>query len=98
VRKRRMSPDGTPVFQQKRVDLQIGLDIATVVTGSRADIVAILSGDSDLLPAVEMAKNSGVIVRLVHGPKVTYHNDLWDAADGRKQISSEVIARCRRDL
>ncbi len=94
---RGIADDGTPVFQQKRVDLQIGLDIATVVTASRADIVAILSGDSDLLPAVEMAKNNGVIVRLVHGPRVTYHNDLWDAADERKQISSEVIARCRRD-
>lgn len=89
--------DGTPVFQQKRIDLQIGLDIATVVAMKRADIVAILSGDSDLLPALNMAKDTGVIVRLVHGPRGTYHNDLWDAADERKQISPEVIGQCRQD-
>jgi uncharacterized LabA/DUF88 family protein len=88
--------DGSPIFQQKRVDLQIGLDIATVVTRGRADIVAMVSGDSDLLPAVQMAKDSGVIVRLIHGPKVTYHGDLWEAADERKQISSETIALCSR--
>ena len=63
----------------------------------RADIVAILSGDSDLLPALNMAKDTGVIVRLVHGPRDTYHNDLWDAADERKQMSPELIARCRHD-
>lgn len=63
----------------------------------RADIIAILSGDSDLLPAVEMAKDTGIIVRLVHGPRGTYHGDLWDAADERKEITLDVIDKCRVD-
>ncbi|QUL99060.1 MAG: NYN domain-containing protein [Candidatus Fermentithermobacillus carboniphilus] len=68
--------DGKPIFQQKRIDLQIGLDVASLVFNQRIDTIAIVSGDSDLIPAIELAKNNGIIIRLVHGPKPTYHQDL----------------------
>jgi uncharacterized LabA/DUF88 family protein len=82
---------GNPIFQQKRVDLQIGLDIATLVFRDRIDTICVISGDSDLLPVVELAKNYGIIARLVHGRIQTYHQDLWDNADERCEITQAVI-------
>lgn len=91
---------GNPVFIQKRLDLQMGLDIATLVFGQRVDMIVLVSGDSDLIPAVELAKNNGVLVRLIHGPrseKTDYHQDLWDLVDERREITDDVIQRLLRD-
>lgn len=82
---------GNPIFQQKRVDLQMGLDIASLASKGRVEMIVLVSGDSDLMPAVEFAKNESILVRLVHGPRQTYHQDLWDKVDERKEISEELI-------
>ncbi|REJ38013.1 MAG: hypothetical protein DIU84_02180 [Bacillota bacterium] len=42
-------------------------------------MIVLVTGDRDLIPAVEMAQSAGVLVRLVHGPKHTYHSELWTA-------------------
>ncbi|MGE5486122.1 MAG: NYN domain-containing protein [Ignavibacteriales bacterium] len=83
--------DGRPLFAQKGVDLQLGLDAATLVFHDRIDTLALLAGDSDLLPAVKLAKNHGVVVKLVHGPKQTYNVELWEAADERLEITTHAI-------
>lgn len=88
---------GSPVYQQKRVDLQLGLDIASVVSRGRVQMIVLVSGDSDLIPAVQFAQQEAVLVRLVHGPKHTYHQDLWDIADERYEITQDVIDRCLMD-
>ena len=60
---------GRPIFQQKRVDLMIGLDIAGLAAKKRITHAAVFSGDSDLLPAVEEAQREGIAVWLVHDPR-----------------------------
>lgn len=85
--------NGSPIFQQKRIDLQIGLDIAALALKERIDVIALVSGDSDIIPAINFAKDNAVIVRLVHGPRNTYHTDLWELADERLEITSDVIRR-----
>lgn len=40
-----------PIFQQKRVDLQLGLDLASIVTKTPIEMVVLVAGDSDMLPA-----------------------------------------------
>lgn len=87
---------GAPVYQQKQVDLQLGLDIASVVSRGVVRMIVLVSGDSDLIPAVTFAKQEAVLVRLVHGPKQTYHQDLWNIADERFEITQEVIDALRR--
>lgn len=87
--------DGRPLFAQKGVDLQLGLDAATLVFHDRIDVLALLAGDSDLLPAVRLAKNYGVVVKLVHGPHRTYNAELWETADERIEITAEAIRALR---
>ena len=90
---------GSPIFQQKRVDLQLGLDFALLAGKRQISHAALLSGDSDLIPAVAVAKQEGVSVWLVHGPrrsaegKPTYAQDLWDAADERVELDEAFMGR-----
>jgi uncharacterized LabA/DUF88 family protein len=85
---------GSPIFEQKRVDLMLGLDVASLVSKTRIALVAIVAGDGDLLPIVKRAKDEGVIVRLIHGPKSTYEQDLWDEADERQEVTPEIVTAC----
>ena len=90
--------EGKPIFQQKRTDLMFGLDMALLAAKHQVTHLALLSGDSDLLPAIEAAKQEGVVVWLVHGPRHTYANDLWTAADNRMVVDrafANEIARKR---
>lgn len=64
-------------------------------------MVVIMSGDSDMIPAVAMARNEGVVVRLAVGPKsvagtANYHQDLWDQVDERLLLTQADIDKLRR--
>ncbi len=80
-----------PILAQKRVDLQMGLDIATVVTRGSVTAIGILSGDSDFVPAVNLAKDNSVLVRHIHGPRGTYSEDLWRLSDERLEMTEATI-------
>jgi uncharacterized LabA/DUF88 family protein len=61
------------------------------------------SGDSDLIPAVEVAQQEGVCLWLVHGPSrsrangtSTHARELWDAADERIELTPAFIAPLAR--
>ena len=88
---------GAPIFQQKRVDLLLGLDFALLAGKQQITHAAIVSGDSDLLPAVVVAKREGVAVWLVHGPRRTkkgeasYAQELWDAVDDRLEMTQDFM-------
>jgi len=73
--------------------LQIGLDLASLVSRGRVDLVALVAGDSDLLPAVRRVQEDGALVRHIHGSKASYDQDLWDEADERRAITDEIVAR-----
>ena len=87
---------GRPIFQQKRVDLMLGLDIAGLAAKQQITHAAVLSGDSDLLPAVGAAQQEGVVVWLVHGPPSTYARELWELADDRLSIDRGFMDRIER--
>ena len=52
--------DFVPDLRQKGVDMRIGLDIASITLKSQADIIVLVSGDSDFVPAAKMARREGV--------------------------------------
>lgn len=87
---------GAPIYQQKGVDLRIGLDIALLSAKHQVTHAAIVSGDSDLLPALEAAQNEGTVVWLVHGPTNTYARELWNRADARLSIDAAFLKRVER--
>ena len=90
---RGLDSKGQPIFQQKRVDIMLGLDIALLSAKRQITHIAIVSGDSDLLPAFEVAATEGLSVWLFHGPRISkvdgtssFASELWNGADERYEI------------
>jgi uncharacterized LabA/DUF88 family protein len=83
--------DGSPIFVQKRVDALLSVDMVQLGLTRQIGKVILLAGDSDFLPAIEAVKAAGVLVELWHGPKDTYHAELWQACDERVQIDSATL-------
>ena len=88
---------GRPIFVQKRVDLLIGMDMARLCLRGRVSHIALLSGDSDFLPAIEVAKDEGVSVWLLHGDEGTYARDLRQKADDAFLLDREFLLFAARD-
>ena len=92
------------MFQQKRVDLMLGLDFALLSSKRQITHAVLIAGDSDFIPAVEVAKQEGIAVWLFHGPgrtsesRSTYAEELWVAADVRFELTQDFLSRSARIL
>lgn len=58
--------DVRPDLRQKGVDLRIGLDIARLSLRRLVDVIVVVTGDSDLVPAFRFARREGIRVYLDH--------------------------------
>lgn len=86
---KRVNERGEAIYEQKRVDIMLGVDLALLCGKGQITHAAILAGDSDFIPAVTAAKSEGVLVRLYHGS--SYHKDLWDCVDERVLITKAFV-------
>ncbi len=77
--------DGRFFFEQKMVDVLLSIDLVHTSLKGKITHAAIVAGDSDFVPAIEMAKNESVSVWLFHGRQV--HSSLRDIADERIEIA-----------
>jgi uncharacterized LabA/DUF88 family protein len=74
--------DFKPDFEQKGVDMRIGLDIATFASSGRVDRVILVTGDTDCIPAMKHARICGLQVVLVNlpnhrlAPELVWHSDI----------------------
>lgn len=82
-----------PIYVQKEIDIQIGVGLVRLSAKQQVSHAAI-AGDSDLVPALAIAKNEGVLVHLYpgHAP----HRKLVEAADERTQITTDFLTGVRR--
>jgi uncharacterized LabA/DUF88 family protein len=97
--KRGIDANGNPIFIQKRVDCMVGVDMALLAGKGKITNVAIFSGDSDLIPAIEAVKREGVLITLWHGSfgrDSAPSRELFEMADERRQLTQEVVSRILR--
>jgi len=90
---------GKPIFVQKRVDLLLGLDMALLAVKGRITHVALLSGDSDIIPSVEVVKKEGVLITLWHGAltgNTGPSRELMAICDEHRLITKKLINAIRR--
>lgn len=80
--------DFSPVFEQKGVDMRIGLDIATFSETRSVDRIILVSGDTDMVPAMKQARKSGLEVHLVQlpAPVRQLHDSLLAHADVVREV------------
>lgn len=70
-------------YEQKGVDMRIGLDIASLAQKRLVDQIVLISGDSDFVPAAKHARREGIDFILDSmGQKV--NDDLFEHIDGNK--------------
>ena len=86
---KRFGPAGKIEFEQKRVDMLLGLTAVHLSAKGKISHVALLAGDSDFVPAIRLVKEDGVDVYLFHGE--SYHHELWQNADQRTRIDRAFI-------
>lgn len=83
--------DFSPDFEQKGVDMRIGLDMASLADGRTVERIILISGDTDCVPAMKHARKAGlqvVLIALPNGrttPELLWHADFrrlvaWPAA------------------
>jgi uncharacterized LabA/DUF88 family protein len=73
--------DLIPNVQQKGVDMRIGLDISSLSLKNQVDVIALVTGDSDFIPALKFARREGkqvFLYTLGHSirPEVYAHTDM----------------------
>ncbi len=86
---RGIDSDGNPRFEQKRVDILLGVDMVQLAAKGHIQQAVIVAGDSDFIPAISVAKSEGVVVRLFHGGQC--HDDLRQEVDERTRLTQEFV-------
>lgn len=56
--------DVRPLIKQKSVDMKMGIDLALIATKRLADLLIVIAGDSDIVPALKLARREGMQVGL----------------------------------
>ncbi len=73
--------DLKPKIKQKGVDMRIGMDIAALTLKKQVQVIVLVTGDSDFIPAMKFARREGAnlfLVTLGHHvkPAMLEHSDL----------------------
>jgi uncharacterized LabA/DUF88 family protein len=90
--------DLIPNIQQKGVDMRLGLDIAALTLKAQVDVIVLVTGDSDFVPAMKFARREGAQVFLVscgHAlrPDMREHSDLLLELESHNQhLTPEIEA------
>lgn len=78
--------DFTPKFEQKGVDMRIGLDMATIAANRSVDLIALMTNDTDCVPAMKLFRRAGIQVALVCIPGCNPAPELLAHSDFKRSI------------
>lgn len=79
--------DFKPDFEQKGVDMRIGLDIAVYAENKAVDRVALVSNDTDCVPALKHGRRSGLQMIIIQLPGTSSAPELLAHADYKRAVS-----------
>lgn len=79
--------DFEPIFEQKGVDMRIGLDIAAYSQSRAVDRIILVSADTDCVPALKYGRRAGLQTVVVepHGAKLA--PELFAHADFKRPVT-----------
>ena len=78
--------DFEPIFEQKGVDMRIGLDIAAYSDNHAVDRIILVSGDTDCVPALKYGRRAGLQVVLIQPANQKLAPELFAHADFRRTV------------
>lgn len=90
VRLGKLQKTADGVFQQKKVDILLAIEVVSLAWKGHIDKAVIIAGDSDFVPAIQQAKDAGVVVSLYY-VKNACNTELLDSVDERCEITQELF-------
>jgi uncharacterized LabA/DUF88 family protein len=78
--------DFAPDFEQKGVDMRIGLDMATFSERKSVDRITLITGDTDCVPAMKHARKAGIQVTIIKFPELRIPEELRWHADFQREM------------
>ena len=85
--------DGREVFVQKGVDVLLAVDLVRMSSTRQIEYAYLLTGDSDLVPAIQAAKEQGVVVALYYKTG-TAHDELLQTVDESYMLLRDFFDDC----
>jgi uncharacterized LabA/DUF88 family protein len=79
--------DFVPDFEQKGVDMRIGLDIALYSENRCADRIVLVSNDIDCVPAIKYGRKAGLQVVVVEPPHGKVARELVMHSDFKRTVT-----------
>lgn len=78
--------DFNPDFEQKGVDMRIGLDIAAYAANRAVDRIVLVSNDTDCVPALKYGRRAGLQTVLIELPSVKQAPELLSHCDFKRAV------------
>lgn len=78
-------------FSQKMVDVLLAVDLVRLSSERQIQRAVLIAGDSDFVPAIQVARDAGVVVQLYHGDNPRPHWQLLQNCDERYIIGQDMI-------
>ena len=79
--------DFEPIFEQKGVDMRIGLDIAAYSQNRAVDRIILITGDTDCVPALKYGRKAGLQIVLIQPPQTRLAPELLAHADFSRAVT-----------
>lgn len=79
--------DFEPIFEQKGVDMRIGLDIAAYSDNHAVDRIILVSGDTDCVPALKYGRRAGLQTVIVEPAGAKLAAELMAHADFKRPVA-----------
>jgi len=79
--------DFKPVFEQKGVDMRMGLDIALFSDKQIVDRIILASQDTDCIPAMKHARRAGLQIVLIRFPNSQIAPELLEHVDFARDVA-----------
>ena len=79
-------------YRQKRVDVLLAVDLAQLSWTRNIGTAILVAGDSDFVPAVQTAKDAGVLVKLYYS-NISVHDELLASADDKILITKSMLEK-----
>lgn len=78
--------DFEPIFEQKGVDMRIGLDIAAYSDNHAVERIVLVSGDTDCVPALKYGRRAGLQTVLIEPAGAKIAPELVSHADFKRAV------------
>lgn len=73
--------DFKPDFEQKGVDMRIGLDVAIFSSSRAVERIILASADTDCIPAMKHGRKAGLQLALIKFPNSSPRREMCEHAD-----------------